>query len=252
MGAAQITRRRALRLTAAAALPLVHIRSAGAAGKLTVGLTDHWVIEGNDVMRRMVEAWAEQNKVDVQLEFVTSTGGKNLLTLATESQSRTGHDVRAFPTWMVHQYAAQLEPMDDVMQRLTARYGGVSGILDYFARIDGVWRALPCSPMSKNMASCARFDVFQDRCGLDLRAMYPAKPVQTPESESWNWDVFLRAAEQCHAAGMPLGLTLSNNGDAVDWCGSLFAGFGAQLVDAKGAVTVRWTASARCWTMPPG
>lgn len=240
MGATHITRRQALHMTAAAAaLPLVHIRTAGAAGKLTVGLTDHWVIEGNDVMRRIVEAWAEQNKVQVQLEFVTSTGAKNLLTLATEAQSRTGHDVRAFPTWMVHQYAAQLEPMDDVMQRLTAQYGGVSGILDYLARIDGVWRALPCSPMSKNMASCVRFDVFREHCGLDVQAMYPAKPVATPESDNWNWDTFLRAAAQCHAAGMPLGLTLSNSGDAVDWCGSLFAGFGVQLIDAKGAITVR-------------
>src|ERR1700733_2677186 len=140
MAKPQTTRRRVLRMaTAAAALPLVHIRSAGAAGKLTVGLTDHWVIEGNDVMRRIVEAWAEQNKVDLQLEFVTSTGSKNLLTLATEAQSHTGHDIRAFPTWMVHQYAAQLEPMDDVMQRLTAQYGNVSAILEYLARIDGVW-----------------------------------------------------------------------------------------------------------------
>jgi hypothetical protein len=109
----------------AAALPLVHIRTAGAAGKLVVGLTDHWVIEGNDTMRRLVEAWAEANKVEVALEFVTSTGGKNLLTLATESQSKTGHDVRAFPAWMVHQYAGQLEPVDDVMARLVTAYGSV-------------------------------------------------------------------------------------------------------------------------------
>ena len=39
-----VTRRSALQLgAAAAALPLVHIRTAGAAGKLTVGFWDHWV-----------------------------------------------------------------------------------------------------------------------------------------------------------------------------------------------------------------
>ena len=47
-----VTRRNALQLgAAAAALPLVHIRSAGAAGKLTVGFWDHWVPTANDVMK---------------------------------------------------------------------------------------------------------------------------------------------------------------------------------------------------------
>ena len=89
-------------------------------------------------MRRLVGAWADKNKVDVALDFVTSTGGKNLLTLATESQSGTGHDIRAFPTWMVHQYAPRLEPMDDVMQRLVAAYGPVSTTNEYLAKIGGV------------------------------------------------------------------------------------------------------------------
>src|SRR5438874_2505207 len=40
----RLTRRSAVRLAAAAgALPLVHIRTAGAAGKLNVGFWDHWV-----------------------------------------------------------------------------------------------------------------------------------------------------------------------------------------------------------------
>ena len=47
----RISRRSALKLSAAAtALPLVHIRTAGAAGKLSVGFWDHWVPGGNDIM----------------------------------------------------------------------------------------------------------------------------------------------------------------------------------------------------------
>jgi len=52
-----LTRRKALRLGAAAgALPLVHIRTAGAAGRLNVALWDHWVPAGNDAMRKVVAA----------------------------------------------------------------------------------------------------------------------------------------------------------------------------------------------------
>ena len=74
----RLTRRRTLALAAAtAALPLVHIRTAGAAGKLTVGFWDHWVPPANDVMRKQVQAWAETNKVDdVTIDFITSNGNK--------------------------------------------------------------------------------------------------------------------------------------------------------------------------------
>ena len=64
----KISRRSALGVAAgAAALPLVHIRTAGAAGKLAVGFLDHWVPRGNELMRSQVGQWAERNKVDVVL-----------------------------------------------------------------------------------------------------------------------------------------------------------------------------------------
>ena len=67
-----VSRRSALKLgAAAAALPLVHIRTAGAAGKLAVGFWDHWVPGANDVMQKQVNAWAEKNKVEVTADFIT-------------------------------------------------------------------------------------------------------------------------------------------------------------------------------------
>ena len=102
----KITRRKALRIGAAAtALPLVHIRTAGAAGKLSLALWDHWVPAGNDAMRKVVAAWADKNKVDVQLDFLTAIGNKINLTMAAEAQAKTGHDIYAFDMWSVHEYA---------------------------------------------------------------------------------------------------------------------------------------------------
>ena len=52
----RLSRRRAVQLGAtSAALPLVHIRSAGAAGKLNVGFWDHWVPGGTEMIRKQVE-----------------------------------------------------------------------------------------------------------------------------------------------------------------------------------------------------
>ena len=133
-----ISRRGALKLgAAAAALPLVHIRTAGAAGKLSVGFWDHWVPAGNDVMRKQVQAWADKNKVDVQVDFITSVGNKNLLTLAAEAQASTGHDIQTFPTWEVQNHADQLEPVDDVMKQLTDKYGPANQAGEYLAQVEG-------------------------------------------------------------------------------------------------------------------
>ena len=88
-----ITRRGALKVTAAATvLPLVHIRTAGAAGKLSVGLLDHWVPKGNEIMLKQVNAWAEINKVEVQVDFLTTMGSKLQLTAAAEGLAKSGHD----------------------------------------------------------------------------------------------------------------------------------------------------------------
>ena len=101
-----ISRRGALQLGAAtAALPLVHIRTAGAAGRVSIAFWDHWVPGGNNVMQKQVDAWAEKNKVDVHVDFVTSVGKKLILTAAAEAQAKAGHDVMAFFTWDVHNHA---------------------------------------------------------------------------------------------------------------------------------------------------
>jgi ABC-type glycerol-3-phosphate transport system substrate-binding protein len=66
-----ISRRGAVKLAAAVvALPLVHIRTAGAAGKLNIGFWDHWVPGSNAVMQKQVDAWAAKNKVEVTADFI--------------------------------------------------------------------------------------------------------------------------------------------------------------------------------------
>ena len=124
---AGVSRRRALKLAAAStALPLVHIRTGRAAGKLSVGFWDHWVPEGNAIMAKQCAAFGAAHQVEVQADFITSVGAKNLLTIAAEAQARTGHDIQQFPGWEVQNHADTIEPIDDVMKRLTAKYGPVA------------------------------------------------------------------------------------------------------------------------------
>src|SRR6478736_7782801 len=117
----RITRRRAFKVAAGAvgaSLPLVHVQSASAAGKLTMGIWDHWVPSANPVLKGLVDEWAAKNKVDVTIDFIASAGNKIILTQAAEAQARSGHDLLAFDQWAAQQYADKLTPVNDVMDPL--------------------------------------------------------------------------------------------------------------------------------------
>jgi len=58
-------------------------------------------------------------------------------------------------------------------------------------------------------------------------------------ADAWTWDAFLTAAEKSAKAGYPFGLPLSNQSDAVNWVGAVFASHGAEPVDAEGNITVK-------------
>jgi ABC-type glycerol-3-phosphate transport system substrate-binding protein len=230
----RLTRRKAI-ATAAAALPLVHIRTAGAAGRLNVALWDHWVPAGNDAMRKVVGAWAEQNKVDVNLDFLSS----NIVTImAAEAQAKTGHDVYAFDMWNVHAYADYLDPMDDIMQSFIAKYGKIGRAYEYLGVSEGHWKAIPVAWGSAPLTPCARISMLKDYAGIDIQKWFPAHPATPETSAEWTYETQLKAAEACKKAGAAFGFGCGPTTDSNQTWGATFGAFGAQLVDAKGNITV--------------
>ena len=234
----RITRRRAVQLSAAASLPLVHIRTAGAAGKLTVGFWDHWVPGATETMRKQVETWAAKNKVEVQADFITSQGSKIALTAAAESLAQTGHDFIPFFQWDVVAYANHLEPVDDVINELIGKYGKYDSTVEYLAKVGGHWNAVPGTDPNTALTCCARISMLKQYAGIDIVDMYPAHPSDPAKAAGWTYDAFLKAAEACHKAGYPFGLGLGSTGDSVNNTGAIFSAFGADLVGAKGEITV--------------
>ena len=178
MQASRLSRRRAVQIRAAAtAPPLVHIRTAGAAGKLNVGFWDHWVPNGTEAMRKQVMAWADKNKVDVTADFITSQGNKLLLTAAAEAQARTGHDFIPFFQWDVLHYADSLEPVDEIIRYLSEKYGDYDPVIKYLATQKGSWVAVPATDPTANLSCCARISMLKNFAGIDVQAMYPPNPA---------------------------------------------------------------------------
>jgi ABC-type glycerol-3-phosphate transport system substrate-binding protein len=235
----RVSRRAALKLGAAsAALPLVHIRTGRAAGKVSIAFWDHWVPEGNEVMKKQCEEFGKANQVEVQADFITSVGSKNILTIAAERQAKTGHDVQQYPGWEAPNAADDLEPMDDVMKHLMDKYGPVAEASEYLFKSKGHWIAVPCSAGNQMKGPCGRISILKEAAGLDVVKMYPASADPSPDAENWTYEAMLKAAEACHKIGKTFAIGLGTTADSVDTAGSMFAAYGAEVVNAKGEITV--------------
>jgi ABC-type glycerol-3-phosphate transport system substrate-binding protein len=240
MVSTKTTRRRLVAGTVAATTGLVtapFVRSAYAAGKLSVGFWDHWVPNANGATDTLVKEWAEKEKVEVQVDFITSQGNKLLLTGAAEAQAKAGHDILALSGFLPARYADLLVPVNDLMEPLVQQNGAVNATVEYLGKIKGKWLGVPFTVGSQIKGPCSRIDYMKQFAGIDVQAMYPAG--EKPKADNWTFDTFLKAAQDCHKGGHPFGIGLGTTADNVDTAGAIFRGFGAELVDAKGEIVVK-------------
>ena len=222
---------------AAGTLAAPFVRTAFAAGSLSVGMWDHWVPGANAVMEKLIREWAEKEKVDVKVDFITSQGQKHNLTAVAEAQAKTGHDLLYFSTWMPSRFPELLESVNDVMADLVKENGDVSDVAKYLARINGKWVAVPSIFGAQMKGPATRIDLMKQHAGIDVQAIYPAGGA--PKSDGWTYDAFLKAAEACHKAGVPFGIGLGATADSVDSIGAIFAAFGGTLVAEDNKLTVK-------------
>src|SRR5690349_2884497 len=138
-----VTRRGVMAGGTALGLTAPFVRSANAAGSLSIGLWDHWVPGANEVQSAIIKEWADREKVEVKIDFITSQGNKLLITLAAESQAKAGHDIMEFTNWEAAQYSAGLEPVDDVVKNVVAKNGPIDPAVEYLGKFEGHWTSVP-------------------------------------------------------------------------------------------------------------
>jgi ABC-type glycerol-3-phosphate transport system substrate-binding protein len=243
MTASKITRRKFMANTALATSALVaapYMRTSYAAGKLTMGLWDHWVPGANATMDAIVKEWGEKNHVDVHIDYITSVGDKDILTGSAEAQAGSGHDIYQHRAWQITVHRAKLEPVDDVISALVKEHGAIATSSEYLAKHDGKWFGVPTIVGSQVKPCCSRLDLYKKFCDLDLTKLFPGpdQPRDKALIDTWSWDLYLKTAEQLFKGGYPVGLPMGQTSDAIDWVGALFRSHGAVFVDEKDNIKV--------------
>src|SRR5437879_9268167 len=155
-------------LSSAALITAPYVRGAYAAGTLSIGMWDHWVPDANKASTNLVNEWAEKEKVEVKIDYITSNGRKNEITIAAEAQAKSGHDILAMPTWWPHGQTELLEPMNDVVADLIKQNGEPNGTVKYIGQSGGKWLAVPASVGSKIKGACSRIDLMKKHDGIDV------------------------------------------------------------------------------------
>src|SRR4051812_4737306 len=161
-------------LSSAALITAPYVRGAYAAGKLSIGFWDHFVPGANKASTDLVNEWAAREKVEVQIDYITSQGNKLLLTVVAEGQAKIGHDILAMSAWGPLARSELLEPVNDIMEPILMRNGDVNSAVRYLGHIDGRWTAVPASVGSQIKSPCSRIDLMKKHAGIDVSEMYPA------------------------------------------------------------------------------
>ena len=235
-----LTRRTVLTTAATTVLAAPFVRGAHAAGKLSVGFWDHWVPGANDTLTKLCHEWADKEKVEITIDYITSQADKLNLTQAAEGQAKSGHDMLTFLAWAAAAQVDNLEPVNDVMDPLIQANGKIAPGIEFVAKQEGHWIAVPATVGSPCQPACGRIDLFKEVLGLDLTKMYPVDaPADKELADKWTWTYFLEAAAKLQAAGHPMGVGYGVTNDSVGWTDPVLRSFGGALVDKDGNITVK-------------
>src|SRR5205814_1892829 len=161
-------------LSSAALISAPYVRTAHAAGKLSIGFWDHWVPGANKASTDLVNEWAQKEKVEVQIDYITSQGNKLLLTATAEAQAKSGHDILSQANWLPQANSELLEPMNDILEPIIKENGDVNDTVKYLGQANGKWLGVPSCIGSQIKRTCSRIDLMKKYANTDVHEMYPA------------------------------------------------------------------------------
>jgi multiple sugar transport system substrate-binding protein len=182
--------------------------------ELTVLSFNHFVPQSDEELKKQAAEFSRRAKVKVTIDSIA--GLQLPAKLTAEVQTGAGHDVVALPRSSPYLYKKQLANLDDLAEELGARDGGWYDFSRDYTYVDGHWKGLywlwACFPGSYNKRQF-------DEAGFGV-----------PDT----WEDLLKAGRVLKKRGHPVGIAISQTGDANTTFWSILWSYGGKVLEADG------------------
>jgi multiple sugar transport system substrate-binding protein len=182
--------------------------------ELTMLSFNHFVPQSDEELRRQAAAFGQQHKVKVTVDTIAAL--QLSAKLSAEIETGAGHDVIALPRSSPYLYKHQLVPLDALAEELGARDGGWYDFCRDYTYVDGAWKAL--------------YWLWISFPGSYNKRYFDAAGLHAPET----WADVLQAGRALKPRGHPVGIAISQTGDANSSFWAIMWGHGGKVVEADG------------------
>ena len=169
----------------------------------------------------LVNQWAKDNGVQVDITTVTHSNRQTVLTTALEAGS--GPDLLILSNYDPYLFADGLLDISDLGQKLADENGGWYPIAEHLGKVDGTWRAFPTYVYMHQM--------LYRKSALDKAG------VEVPDT----WDQFraaLQALKDSNQDMEPFGVSYGRSFDGQQFLLGILLGYGSQVLSDDGSKVV--------------
>jgi multiple sugar transport system substrate-binding protein len=186
--------------------------------RLTMLIAEHFVPVSDENLRKWMAEFAKLHGIDGKIDSIAHRD--TYVRLATEAETKSGHDLVFMFFNNPQLYAENLIDLDDVCERVGEKGGGWYQLARDVGMVGGHWKALPW--YSITMPQTYREDLFQE----------------VGEGPPDTWEDVLRAGKKLKAKGHLLGIAISQTEDAnISWYALLWS-YGTSTVDKDQKVII--------------
>jgi multiple sugar transport system substrate-binding protein len=175
---------------------------------------NHFVPASDDRLKEIAAEFGKRHNVNLRVDTIAHLQLPQKL--AAEVQTKTGHDLVFMYNELPYLYEQQLVAMDDLVNDIAQKYGGLYPFAQESALVNGTWRALPWMWIS-----------FPGTYNQTLFKKYEQLVPDT-------WDDLLKVGRALKKVGHPIGIAVSHCSDANTTFWSILWCYGGKVLATDG------------------
>ncbi len=182
--------------------------------EVTVLVWSHFIPDVDKVLKKHAEEFGKQKGVKVRIDTIAHK--QFVPKKAAEARAKSGHDIIMNYGADALIYKDLMANVDDLVNDLSAKYGGLIPLAEETCKVAGEWKSVPWYYYPYPLV--VRTDLIE----------------QVGETPPDTWDDVLRIATKLKKIGKPIGIQLGHSRDGNAALRTLLWGYGASITAKDG------------------